>query len=199
MISGPKYKIARRVGAPIFEKTQTRKYAERAERRGKSSKFAKPKSEYGVQFNEKQKARFIYGMTERQFSNYIKEALAKKTPQTLQIIFEFLESRLDNVVYRLGLASTRRAARQMVTHGHIVVGGKRANTPSRRMIIGETVSVRDGSKDSPLFAAREDAKALPAWLHFDPAKKAAEIIGKPDLASADTMFDLNAVVEFYSR
>jgi small subunit ribosomal protein S4 len=111
MITGPKYKIARRVGAPIFEKTQNRKYAERLERKGKGRGFSKPKSEFGLQLNEKQKARFIYGMTERQFSNYVKEALAKKTANTSSLIFQFLESRLDNVVYRLGLASTRRAGR----------------------------------------------------------------------------------------
>jgi small subunit ribosomal protein S4 len=200
MISGPKYKIARRVGAPIFEKTQNRKYAERAERRAKNSRFSKPKSEFGIQFNEKQKARFIYGMTENQFSNYVKEALDKKTPHTLQTIFEFLESRLDNVVYRLGLAPTRRAARQMVTHGHIVVGSRKATTPSRRMTVGEVISIREGSKNSPLFVkANADERALPAWLHFDQSKKSAEIIGKPDLSQSDTMFDLNAVVEFYSR
>src|SRR5579872_5342365 len=106
MITGPKYKIARRVGAPIFEKTQTAKYAERAERKTKNRNFSKPKSEYAIQLNEKQKARFIYGLTEGQFSNYVKEALNRKSPNTAQTIFEYLENRLDNIIYRLGLAPT---------------------------------------------------------------------------------------------
>ncbi len=201
MIIGPKYKIARRVGAPIFEKTQTHKYAERQERRGKSRGFLKPKSEFGLQLNEKQKARFIYGLTEKQFSNYVKEALAKKGVNTLNTIFQFLELRLDNVVYRLGLASTRRGARQMVSHGHIQVNGKRLNIPSCRISIGDMISVREGSKNSPLFATKnvENAPSLPAWIRFNQDKKMAEIVALPDLSLADVMFDLNAVVEFYSR
>src|ERR1035437_735992 len=100
---GPKYKIARRVGAPIFEKTQTQKYALRAERKTKTARFGKQKSEFGIQLNEKQKARLIYGLSEKQFSNYVKEALQKKSARPTQSIFEFLELRADNAVYRLGL------------------------------------------------------------------------------------------------
>src|SRR5690349_7690200 len=107
MITGPKYKIARRVGAPIFEKTQTQKYALHLERRGKSRGFTKPKSEYGLQLNEKQKARFIYGLRERQFANLVKEALLKKSVNPTQTIFELLETRLDSVAYRLGFSPTR--------------------------------------------------------------------------------------------
>jgi len=202
MITGPKYKIARRVGAPIFEKTQTQKYAQRLERKGKvrSKNFSKPKSEFGLQLNEKQKARFIYGLTERQFSNYVKEALAKKGAVATATIYEFLEGRLDNAVYRLSLAPTRRAARQMVSHGHILVNGKRSNIASRRMEIEDTISVREGSKSSVLFAAKDasDVRELPSWIRWNAEKKMAEIAAKPAFQT-DSMFDLNAVVEFYSR
>ncbi len=200
MITGPKYKIARRVGAPIFEKTQTRKYAERLERRGKTKGFSKPKSEFAIQLNEKQKARFIYGLTERQFSNYVKEALGKKSSQATTVIFEFLETRLDNVVYRLGLAPTRRAARQMISHGHIRVNGIRSNTPSRRMTATDIITIREGSQSSPLFTGLKENPVTPAsWLRFDVEKKTAQMIGKPEFNQGDSMFDLNAVVEFYSR
>lgn len=198
MITGPQYKIARRLGAPIFEKTQTQKFAARAERKGKTKGFSKQKSEYALQLNEKQKARFTYGLTEKQFSNYVREALAKKT-NTTHTIYEYLETRLDNVVYRLGLATTRRAGRQMVSHGHILVNGKKTNIPSRRMLLGDTVSVREGSKSSKLFTQeQENPKVMPTWIQFNQEKKMAQIMAKPEFTT-DTMFDLNAVVEFYSR
>ena len=201
MITGPKYKIARRVGAPIFEKTQTAKYAQRQERKGKSRGFSKPKSEFGSQLNEKQKARIIYGMSEHQFARYVKEALAKKTSRTSHLIYQYLERRLDNVVYRLGFAPTRRAARQMIVHGHMTVNGRKVNTPSRQMVVGDMVGVRVGSQGSALFTREgtEDVRAVPAWLRYDNTKKTGEVVGMPDLTGADTMFDLNAVVEFYSR
>ncbi len=202
MIIGPKYKIARRLGAPIFEKTQTQKYAQRLERRGKKKGFSKPKSEFGIQLNEKQKARFIYGLSEKQFSNYVKEALAKKASKATDSIYTFLESRLDNVIYRMGFAPTRMGARQMVSHGHIMVNGKRLTAPSRRMIIGDKVSIREGSTTKTLFKDLDEKlknTTNPSWIHLDAVKKNAEITGVPQLAGAETMFDLNAVVEFYSR
>ena len=199
MITGPQYKIARRLGAPIFEKTQTQKFVERSERKGKTRSFTKQKSEYAIQLNEKQKARFTYGLTERQFSNYVKEAIARKTPKTTHLIFEFLEGRLDNTMYRLGLAPTRRAARQMVSHGHILVNGKKTNIPSRRMELGDVVSIREGSKSTSLFTKEnENPKTPPAWVQYDVPSKTATVIAKPEFQS-DTMFDLNAVIEFYSR
>src|SRR6185369_9317401 len=104
---GPKYKIARRLGAAVFEKTQTQKYAMHLERRGKKQGFSKPKSEFGLQLNEKQKARFTYGLGEKQFRNYVKEALSKKGANASETIFQFLELRLDNTLYRLGFSPTR--------------------------------------------------------------------------------------------
>ena len=202
MIIGPKYKIARRVGAPIFEKTQTQKYALRMERKGKKRGFSKPKSEFGTQLNEKQKARFIYGLTEKQFSNYVKEALAKKSTNASQTIFQFLETRLDNVVYRLGLSTTRLGSRQIVSHGHVLVNGRRVTTPSRRLVIGDTVEVRPQSQNKGMFAGIEEkmkSVTTPGWISFDQGKKIAKIIGVPLLVPTENMFDLNAVIEFYSR
>lgn len=199
---GPKYKIARRVGAPIFEKTQTQKYALRAERRGKTRKFLKPKSEFGIQLNEKQKARFIYGLTEKQFSNYVKEALSKKSTRATQTIFEYLERRVDNVVYRMGLVPTRRAARQMVSHGHVTVNGKKITIPSRRMDVSDIVGIRSGSVGKGLFVSINETmknNTVPSWIAMDAQKLTGTIQGMPQLSQTDVMFDLNAVVEFYSR
>jgi len=114
---GPKYKIARRLGAPIFEKTQGAKYALSLSRKEKNMKGRqKPKSEYGKQLIEKQKARFSYGVSEKQFSKYTKASL--NAPEPLQKLFRSLEQRLDNVLYRSGLAKTRASGRQMSAHGH---------------------------------------------------------------------------------
>jgi small subunit ribosomal protein S4 len=202
MIIGPKYKIARRLGAPIFEKTQTAKYALRQERKGRKSGFTKPKSEFAIQMNEKQKARFIYGISETQFSKYVKEALEKKAPNKTQIIFENLEMRLDNVIYRTGLSSTRLGSRQMSSHGHIMVNGKRVTIPSMRLKVGDKIAVRLGSQSKPLFTNIEESlksHTSPSWIKFDSSKKVGEIIGMPQYIQSDNMFDLNAVVEFYSR
>ena len=148
MINGPKYKIARRLGANIFEKTQTAKFAMRAERKGGKGPY-RPKGEYAIAMLEKQKVRYTYGIMERQFKKYVKEAVAKKGVNTVQALFERLETRLDNVVYRLGIAPTRAAARQMVCHGHILVNGKRTNVPSQTVFVKDIISVRIGSLKKP--------------------------------------------------
>lgn len=203
MITGPKYKIARRLGAPIFEKTQTQKYALNLEKKSKNKKgFSKPKSEFGTQLNEKQKARFIYGLGEKQFANYVKEALSKKTSHAPQLIFEYLESRLDNVVYRLGFTTTRSGSRQMVTHGHMKVNGRKVDTPSMRLKIGDKVEINDRSVNKPLFKDLDERlknSNVPSWLKLDLVKKEGVVQGKPVLVKTENMFDLNTVIEFYSR
>lgn len=202
MITGPKYKIARRLGAPIFEKTQTPKYAMHLERRGKTRGFTKPKSEFGLQLIEKQKARFIYGMPEKQFAAYVKEAIESKGTNAPATIYSFLELRLDSVVFRLGFSPTRSGSRQMVSHGHIAVNGRRVDTPSRRLRVGDKITIAERSLKKPLFA-EIDAKiknaTVPSWIKFDAVKKIAEIQGMPQYVKTENMFDLNTVVEFYSR
>jgi len=199
---GPKYKIARRLGAPVFEKTQTQKYAIRQERKGKKRGFSKAKSEYGIQMNEKQKARFTYCLSEKQFSNYVKEALLRKSENTSQTIFEFLELRLDNVLFRLGFSSTRLGSRQMVSHGHVVVNGRRVNTPSRRLVMGDKIGIAPRSVNKSIFENLDEKiknTDIPSWIRFDHTKKIAEIQGKPQMLKTENTFDLNAVIEFYSR
>ncbi len=204
MIIGPKYKIARRLNAPVFEKTQSQKFALSQARKSKKSVSRGPrqKSAYGEQMIEKQKARFTYLLSEKQFSNYVRKAIAGKD-STVPTLFGLLEGRLDNVVYRIGLATTRSGARQMTSHGHVTVNGKRVNIPSFRVSEGDIISVREGSAKKPLFAGASERMrnfTPPIWIKTDPEKIQAVIIGKPSMVSrTDALFDLNLVIEFYSR
>src|SRR6185312_9992594 len=120
---GPKYKIAKRLGASVFEKTQGQKFAIAQERTARNKPRGRGATEYGKQLLEKQKVRITYGISERQFGNYVAEAMATHGANPAELLHRLLELRLDNVIYRLGLAPTRRAARQMVSHGHITVDG----------------------------------------------------------------------------
>ncbi len=197
-----KYKICRRLGPAVFEKCQTAKFVVSEARHAKNSKNKRPKvlSGYALQFIEKQKVRFMYGISEGQFSNYINEAVAHKGTVATDQLFEILENRLDNVVYRLGLAHTRRLARQLVSHGHITLNGKKTTVASSRVKVGDTIAVREGSKKSPLFA--DMAKKLkeynlPNWLTFNIEKLEGKVQGKPK--NIDAILDLNTVLEFYSR
>jgi small subunit ribosomal protein S4 len=198
---GPKYKIARRLGAPVFEKTQTAKYSQSLARKERSSKGrGRPKSEFGQSLIEKQKARYTYLLTERQFKNYVTKALGTANP--IQKLFGILESRLDNVLFRSGLAKTRSAARQMASHGHTMVNGRRVTIPSILLSSGDVVSIRGGSSGSALFAdVEERMKTLtaPVWLKVNPEKKEAEVIGEPVYATGEHVFDLGVVIEFYNR
>ncbi len=207
MIIGPKYKIARRLNAPVFEKTQSPKYALSLARKSKKSSTGgrrgpRQKSAFGEQLIEKQKARFTYLLTERQFSNYVRKAIASKN-STVPTLFALLETRLDNVVYKMGLATTRSGARQMVSHGHITVNGRRLNIPSYQVSEGDVIGVREGSAKKPLFAEAENRMknfTAPTWIQANPDKIMATISGTPSMAAkVDTIFDLNAVIEFYSR
>jgi len=200
MIIKSKYKIARRLGAPIFEKTQTAKYALRLERKEKGA--WRPKSDFGLQMLEKQKARFTYNINERQFSKYVREAVAKKGVNSIQTLFDKLELRLDNVVYRLGFAPTRLAARQMVSHGHVRVGSVRVNIPSCQVAIGKIVSIRPASLGKPLFKTLDEKMKevkIPEWLSYDADKKEGKVVAAPRYEPRDNHFDLKAVLEFYSR
>lgn len=199
---GPKYKIARRLGAPIFEKTQTQKYALSLSRKEKSGKMpTRPKSEFGKQLIEKQKARFTYGLSERQFSKYVKQSL--NAPEPMQKLFQSLESRLDNILYRAGLAKTRLQARQIASHGHATVNGRRVTIPSISLKEGEVVGVREGSRGSALFTGADErmksGAGVPAWITVDGGKVEAKVVGKPVYVPNESVFDLRAVLEFYSR
>lgn len=201
-----KYKVAKRLGATVFEKTQSQKFAISAERAAMNKKRGKNtrggSSEFGKQLIEKQKVRVTYGLSERQFSNYVEEAMAGKGIAPAEMLHRLLELRLDNVCYRIGLAPTRRAARQMVSHGHVTVNGVKTTVPSRRIRIGDRIAVRDGSKGAALFAGFAEKfmeRPLPSWLTFDPKAMAGGVQELPTAEAADPAGDLVSVVSFYSR
>ncbi len=197
----PKYKIGRRLGAGVFDKCQTQKFVISSQRKAKTTnKKPKALSEYGQQLIEKQKVRFSYGITERQLSNYLKQAGEKKGGSIQERLFELLENRLDNVVYRLGLAHTRRLARQMCSHGHFKVNGTRLTIPSYQVKVGDVITPRDGSRGSVLFTnlgERLKSYTQPAWVSLDADKMEGKVIGKPK--NTEGFINLGAVLEFYSR
>jgi small subunit ribosomal protein S4 len=167
--------------------------------------FRRNVSEFGAQLREKQKARLLYGLREKQFKNIVLAALKQKKVRTPEAILNALEARLDNVVYRLGFASTRAAARQLVGHGHIAVNGRRVSIPSYSVSVGDEVSVK---KESSQKGAFKDFDALiknrisPSWLVVDPQKKSGRFVAHPSMEALDEFgksFNINSVVEYYSR
>jgi small subunit ribosomal protein S4 len=203
MITPPRYKTAKRLGATVFEKAQTQKFAISAERTAKNKKRGRGRqSEYGKQMLEKQKVRVTYGLTERQFRNYVRKALEAHSAKPSDRLHEQLEMRLDNVVWRLGLAKTRRGARQMVSHGHVLVGGKKSRVPSQALSVGEKIAVRDGSKEHGVlvgFADRFNERPLPSWLSWNATKMEGGLVERPTTSSADVAGDLASVLSFYTR
>jgi small subunit ribosomal protein S4 len=202
---GPKYKICKRLGSGVFDKCQTQKFTladEKSKKKGGSRKRPRQMSEYGKQLIEKQKMRYTYGIAEKQLTRYVKEALAKKDVKPATGLLENLESRLDNIVYRLGLAKSRQMARQMVSHGHITVGGRKVTIPSYRMSKGLKIGIREGSRDSGLFSnTKEDLRdhRNPSWVTFDEKSLEGEVKSKPTVDTTELLFDVSSVLEFYSR
>lgn len=200
MISKPKFKICRRLGPGVYDKCQTAKFASNATKTLPGGKRPKAPTEYGTQLIEKQKIRFSYGISERQLSNYVKKASTIKGAGTAEKLYESLESRLDNVVYRMGLGASRRATRQMVSHGHFIVNDHRVTIPSYELKSGDVVKIREGSKAKKLFENLNDRLkdyTAPTWVNFDVASLEGKILAKPK--NVETFLDLNAVLEFYSR
>lgn len=201
---GPKYKIARRLGEKMFSKTQTTKFAISGSEGGKTQGGGRRRtmSEYGRQLLEKQKAKYTYGVNERQFSNYIKAVRAKRNVNVAAEMFKLLENRLDNVVFRLGLAQSRLLARQMVSHGHIVVNGKKTTIPSFMVKIGDKISVREGSRGKVLFTNLEErlkTYTAPSWLIFDETQLAGEAKGSPEYGETESGLNFALIFEYYSR
>ena len=199
---GPKFKIAKRLGAPIFEKTQTQKFA-LSEARGGAKRQRRPgqASDYKKQLIEKQKMRFTYGVSEKQFRKYVDEAV-EKSDQPIEHLVRRLESRLDNVAYRMGLAKTRQMARQMAAHGHFTVNGRKMTIPSHEVKIGDIVAVREGSRESGLFTTITDdhqQAGVPAWVKFDLKALSGEKVAEPSYIPSETLFDPVLVLEYYSR
>lgn len=201
MLNKPRYKTARRLGPSVFEKTMGDKFAVRESRR-KVSKFSKPKSDFGAQMFEKQKAKVTYGVNERMFAKYVKSILEKAGSNSTDKLISILESRLDNVVFRMGFAKTRQASRQMVSHGHIKVNGDKITIPSYKVSVNDKITIREQSKAKTLFAGLDEKlkdHKVPAWLTLDTVKKEAKIAALPKLAISEINFDPAAVLNFYSR
>ncbi len=159
-------------------------------------------SEWAIQLKEKQKARFTYGVLERQFRGYY-DVAREQTGATGDLILQMLESRLDNVIYRLSFVDSRRQARQLVNHGHFTVNGRRMDVPSYRVKPGDNIAWKAVNDSKPRFieALTEDIpkRPVPSWLRLDPAALTAEVVDLPVVTEIDTGIDSRLIVEFYSR
>ncbi|RPJ55223.1 MAG: 30S ribosomal protein S4 [Dehalococcoidia bacterium] len=168
---------------------------------GRQGQFRQKVSDYGVQLREKQKMRRLYGVFERQFRRYFRLAQRQKGLTGVNMLI-ILESRLDNVVYRLGLASSRAQARQLISHGHFEVSGRKTNIPSFLVSIGDTLTIRENSKKSVYFkdvAKNLDEGRVPAWLNLDEKNLSARILSLPTRDQIDITLNEQLIVEFYSR
>ena len=197
--TGPKSRIARRFGEPIFgpdKELDKRNYA--PGQHGVNRR--KKNSEYGTQLAEKQKAKYTYGVLERQFRLLFAQASRKKGI-TGEILIQLLESRLDNIVYRLGIAPTRAAARQMVSHAHITVDGKVVNIPSYQVKPGQVVAVREKAKSLEVIAASLEGfnHGKYNWLEWNEAEKAGKYLNIPPREEIPENIKEQLIVELYSK
>lgn len=197
--TGPKSKISRKFGEPILGPSKAlakKAYPPGQHGRGRRSK----KSDYALQLMEKQKIKYTYGMLERQFARVFRLSGIKEGIQGENLI-KLCESRLDNIVYRLGIAPTRRAARQLVSHKHIVLDGDVANIPSLLVKPGQTVGVRERSKALDVIntsTSLNSAKKY-AWLEYDNAEMQGVFINYPDFEEIPEKFNVQSVVELYNK
>lgn len=170
----------------------------KSSKRGPRPNANKKPTEYAIQLNEKQKAKFIYNVMEKQFRKLYEEASRKDGVTGLNLI-QYLERRLENVVYRLGFAKTRRQSRQIVAHGHIAINGRKVNIASYRVKAGDVVSVIENSKNIDIIKTAVEGSTVPAWLELDRANFSGRVLQNPSKDDLD--FDLNEalIVEFYSR
>lgn len=197
--TGPKTKIARKFGEPIYGSDKY--YEKRNFPPGQhgAAKKRKKVSEYGLQLNEKQKAKYTYGILERQFRNIFDKA-SKKKGITGVILLQLIESRLDNVVYRLGIAPTRDAARQLVSHRHITVNGRVMNIPSAMLKPGDIVAVREKSKSLEVITnAVEGHSNTFSWLEWDSATLTGKFMNYPNRDDIPETINEQLIVELYSK
>lgn len=197
--TGPSWKVSRRLGFSLSgtgKELSRRPYApgqHGQDRRGSLS-------EYGLQLREKQKLRMIYGLTERQFANLFVKAGKIRTGKHGDNFMILLEQRLDNVVYRLGLATTRRQARQLVNHGHITVDGKRVDIPSYEVQPGQVISLRERSKNLQIVKdALEAVVGRPAYVTFDDNKMEGSLVRLPERDELDANIEEALIVEYYNK
>ena len=155
-------------------------------------------TEYGTQLREKQKARFVYGVQEKQFYKLYEEA-TRKDGVTGELLLQYLERRLDNVIYRLGFGTTRRQARQIVSHGHILINGKRVNIASYRVKQGDVLSIIENSKELSIIKESVGQKTVPGWLSLEEGTLTAKVLENPGRDAIDFEINEAMIIEFYSR
>ena len=196
--TGPNNKKARRVSFSVLENGKD--IARRPYGPGQHGKDKKRKpSNYAVQLTEKQKLRFMYGLSEKQFKRLVDESGKMKGVHG-ENLFVLLESRLDNLVYRTGFATTRRAARQLVNHGHITVNGKKVDIPSYRVKVGDIIGLKETSKEhKAVLAALETVNSRVEFINYDSNKKEATYVRVPQRSELNAEINEALIVEFYSR
>ena len=196
--TGPNNKQARRVSFSILENGKD--IAKRPYGPGQHGKDRKRKpSNYAVQLNEKQKVRFMYGISEKQFKKLVNDSAKMKGVHGENLLI-LLESRLDNLVYRIGFATTRRGARQLVNHGHITVNGKKVDIPSYRVKPGDVIAIKENSKDHKgIEIALANKVKRPEFISYDEGKRVATYVRYPERSELNAEINESLIVEFYSR
>ena len=194
---GPKYKICRRLNEKVFGKCQTTKFSVSGSAKNKKSPGPgrRTLSEYGSQLLEKQKARYTYGVSEHQFSRYVRNY------QKQDILYAALETRLDNVIFRFGWTVSRAAARQAVTHGHIMVNDHRLTIPSYAVKVSDRLKIKPASRNSALFRNLDERLRdyqPPAWLQV-PAAGEGVVLAAPVAGAAELNLNFGSIIDFYSR
>ena len=195
--TGPAFKKSRRLGFSTLE--SGKELRKRTSAPGQHGTSRKKLSEYGIQLAEKQKVRIMYGLTEKQFKKTFEAAGKKKGMHGTNLLI-MLESRLDNIVYRMGLSKTRRSARQIVNHGHILVNGKKVDIPSYTTKVGDIISVKENSMNHPaILDAIEQKRTVPAFLEMDEKKLSGKFVRLPERSELNPEINEQLIVEFYNR
>ena len=196
--TGPAYKKSRRLGFSTLEKCK--ELAKRPYAPGQHGQDRRKKlSEYGIQMQEKQKVRILYGLNEKQFRKTFERA-SKMKGIAGENLLVLLESRLDNMVYRLGMARTRRSARQIVNHGHILVNGKKVDIPSYTTKVGDVISVKENSMNHPaIIDSLEQNRTVPAFLEMDKKNLTGKYLRTPERTELNPEINEQLIVEFYNR
>lgn len=198
-------KMSRREGYALHPKAH-KALVKRSSKPGQAPNARGPRggkaSQYSLQLREKQKVKRLYGLLEKQFSNLMKEA-TRRQGQSGQVLLQLLEQRADNAVYRAGFAPSRRAARQLVTHGHFLLNDVRVDIPSIRLKAGDTLTIRPHSRQTEYFKKLEDVSPapseIPAWIKVDRKKVTLSITGSPSRDDAEPDINEQLIVEYYSR
>ena len=196
--TGPAYKKSRRLGFSTLE--NGKELAKKPYAPGQHGQDRRKKlSEYGIQMQEKQKVRILYGLNEKQFRRTFERA-SKMKGIAGENLLVLLESRLDNMVYRLGMARTRRSARQIVNHGHILVNGKKVDIPSYTTKVGDIISVKENSKNHPaIIDSLEQNRTVPAFLEMDKKNLTGKYLRTPERSELNPEVNEQLIVEFYNR